>query len=578
MYLKCLELSNFKCYSGSQKFVFSPATNYFVGNNNAGKTTVLDAIAFLRDGLPNGTTIKDFKSLRPEGDQFFVEGTFSGEDLPSIIEQSIPKNASRLVKRIDDEGNLIMRRSFSDDTQVKKVDTYNPEDGTYSNVTGISAPIQAIFEPTFMKATDTPDNVISFKTNKTLGRLIAPYTESFMKSKQWDNFNTAYAAAFNDTEKGYVSFLDELKQEINTLTNTQYGKNLSLQFKFEPPEPKSLSEQGTISVYDGFVDSDLKSKGNGIQRAIAFAIIEIYAKHKKSESGTPLFLCLDEPETWMHPQAQVQLAEAISDISQTEQVWVSTHSPYMLRCFAGPSSEESKKTDKLYLFRDFDDSIPAQEHIVPNGELGTLRVGHPSLAEITYQAFQMPTPEFHSELYGLLQEKLQCDGPTAVDNKLIPDIKYEDDHAFWERRHQQWISKGREGNEPREPGRENYREYAPIADIFRDDPELKQHIIDTSTVRFDSRSLQNSRSINRGCNPIVKESLPTFIRNSFDHPESLIDRDKAKTLVTQEEEWKFFNQADELENTRKHWKQAELKDSTEILIKLVKALPNPSTE
>lgn len=39
---------------------------------------------------------------------------------------------------------------------------------------------------------------------------------------------------------------------------------------------------------------------------------------------------LDEPEAFLHPRAQIQLAKVISEIAKEKQIVVSTHSPYML--------------------------------------------------------------------------------------------------------------------------------------------------------------------------------------------------------------------------------------------------------
>lgn len=45
MYVKELRLANFKSFRGEGNvFEFSPGINYFVGNNNAGESTVIEAL------------------------------------------------------------------------------------------------------------------------------------------------------------------------------------------------------------------------------------------------------------------------------------------------------------------------------------------------------------------------------------------------------------------------------------------------------------------------------------------------------------------------------------------------------
>ena len=72
-----------------------------------------------------------------------------------------------------------------------------------------------------------------------------------------------------------------------------------------------------------------------MQRAIALGLIQLYARSGalEDDNPTPLILMLDEPETWLHPSAQLKLGEALSKIGEREQVFIITHSPYLIRKF-----------------------------------------------------------------------------------------------------------------------------------------------------------------------------------------------------------------------------------------------------
>ena len=58
MYIKRITIQNFKCFNGRHVIEFSlpdsskigSGLNIFVGENNSGKSTVFEAIDFLRDG------------------------------------------------------------------------------------------------------------------------------------------------------------------------------------------------------------------------------------------------------------------------------------------------------------------------------------------------------------------------------------------------------------------------------------------------------------------------------------------------------------------------------------------------
>ena len=46
MYISRIKIKNFKSFKGINEINFSSGVNYLVGNNNAGKTTVFQAIDF----------------------------------------------------------------------------------------------------------------------------------------------------------------------------------------------------------------------------------------------------------------------------------------------------------------------------------------------------------------------------------------------------------------------------------------------------------------------------------------------------------------------------------------------------
>src|SRR6266545_1954112 len=72
-----------------------------------------------------------------------------------------------------------------------------------------------------------------------------------------------------------------------------------------------------------------------MQRAVALAIIQVYSRnltaHPTDPRKTrPLFFFIDEPEICLHPKAQQQLLTALVEISKSRQIFIATHSPYLL--------------------------------------------------------------------------------------------------------------------------------------------------------------------------------------------------------------------------------------------------------
>lgn len=430
MYVKTLRLANFKSFTGDDNlFSFSPAINYLVGNNNAGKSSILEAIDFIRNGCSD---VDDIKSVSPNGKYYYVEITLAKnikEQMQSSnLDEKQIKNLSKYIDLEDGEETLTARRYFTDTDSCKKIQLKKRKDTgeiDYTNSTGIDAPFKSLFNPTLFKATDTPNAILDFSGSRMLGKLIAYETQGFFDSDVWAAFKTAHSKAFSNTD-GYASKLRGLETKLTDLTREQFGADsIKIDFDFDTPDSSSFVKMGKTMVDDGIAKTDLSLKGNGMQRAVAFAVIQEYARMLSAHSSAAesnrsigLFLCVDEPEIWMHPKAQQQLAKALSSIASTEQIWIATHSPYILQYF----NENINSDNKLYIFHDrTSDNGNFVQRVQSSDFFGHLHPGRPSLAEVTYGAFQIATPEFHNELFGLFQSKIQKQhirGDNSVDEAL----------------------------------------------------------------------------------------------------------------------------------------------------------------
>ena len=58
IYIKSLHIENYKCYENVD-VEFNNSTNIIVGNNEAGKSTILEALNLCLSGLVNGRYIKN---------------------------------------------------------------------------------------------------------------------------------------------------------------------------------------------------------------------------------------------------------------------------------------------------------------------------------------------------------------------------------------------------------------------------------------------------------------------------------------------------------------------------------------
>lgn len=422
MYIRNVTVENVKSFRDKHRFELRPGVNYFVGDNNSGKSTVMEALLFLFEG-PSATkwTPEKFYSTDAMGPTR-VEVDIA-EDVDGLVSQD---KFSRLADYIfEDQGQRILRldrcsvdrtveqNGKSKQITVKAVCFWHPERRQFENVTGIDASVKSIFDFEAVWADAHPSEHIDFANTKTLGRLLDSAFKQFTQTDSWQTLAKAHEKAFSPDEEG--SFLKEAQQlaaDIKHLVDEQYG-SADYRFDFGLPDAAVFMKQGHLHVDDGAGETPIEGKGTGMQRAVALAIIQLYARASAmldETNPTPLVLILDEPETWLHPSAQLRLGDALSAIGKRDQVFVVTHSPYLIRKF-DPDGHLLTVLSGQGTTRTVD----------PSTKFGLFGLGEPTWSEINYRAFEICSNDFHNELYGYIQQHIEtqnADGKFATEGEI----------------------------------------------------------------------------------------------------------------------------------------------------------------
>jgi len=101
-----------------------------------------------------------------------------------------------------------------------------------------------------------------------------------------------------------------------------------------------LTQNLSVTVYDGS-EGDIGTKGHGLQRQLIYRAIRLNAALIKGEvdwagaEGTlpefpPIILAFEEPELYLHPQAQLAFYDDIKKLSGHDQVLLCTHSTHLV--------------------------------------------------------------------------------------------------------------------------------------------------------------------------------------------------------------------------------------------------------
>ena len=428
MYISKIKLVNFKSFKGEHIIEFSEGINFFVGNNNCGKTTIFKAVEFIQSGKNK----LDFITQGIESENVAVEVEFRGADLSDIINDdnlNLNKYSEYVINNEDGTYSLRVLRTSQEcevtqgrktvSLDISKVRIYNPnsteeeEIKRFENPTGIDKTITALFDAQFVYSDIKNEDYQDFGKTKIIGKIINDITKDFQKGDVWKEFQDSHKKTFGD--EGLGKILEGVATKISSVLKEQYGDG-EVQFNFGLPEIDNFFKTGSLLLSDNGISTSVSEKGTGMQRALALSLIQVYAgvlDNEEDALSKPIMFFIDEPETFLHPKAQDKLIDSLNKISEKYQVFITTHSPYLLKKF-------DTQTQQINIFSKNDEGVNS---VSDKRELNLFGVSSPTIGEINYTAFGVNSVEFHNELYGFIQAK-------AID---------EDEKNYFEKEFEKWL-------------------------------------------------------------------------------------------------------------------------------------------
>lgn len=136
-----------------------------------------------------------------------------------------------------------------------------------------------------------------------------------------------------------------------------------------------------------FKNKTTSQRSDGFRQLISFLLT--LSAENISQELTNTILLLDEPETHLHPTAQINLKNEIIKLSQNDNnniVFFATHSNYMI---------DKTNIERCYKVFKEKNNITKFEQI---------RMRNTSYSEVNYEVFDIPTNDYHNELYGYLED------------------------------------------------------------------------------------------------------------------------------------------------------------------------------
>lgn len=175
MHINSLKINNFKGFSEESNFLTfnipngekGSGLNIFIGENNSGKSTVLEAIDFIRNSTKKNLEIIHHKKITGDfAEEATVELEFTGAVI-NIIETFAQENKAEPFKQVvyqctEGKSYFKISRSTSD---IRTLKTFNKDSGIFTNTGGLDGTIKKLFETNFIWADTNPNDEASFGTS-----------------------------------------------------------------------------------------------------------------------------------------------------------------------------------------------------------------------------------------------------------------------------------------------------------------------------------------------------------------------------------------------------------------------------
>lgn len=174
--------------------------------------------------------------------------------------------------------------------------------------------------------------------NAAFGQILTPIIDERLQK------NSVYTDLLKAEEAVKQLFQDdkaEFMGDIEDLIGNRLSDFIDLAVKLHFKENTSVDEfnfasRTTLKIQDGKVETDPEYQGHGAQRSLILTLLEILvlesAKTAKEVNPHEIIILMEEPEIYLHPQMARKMRDVLLDIAQkpTAQVICTTHSPAFL--------------------------------------------------------------------------------------------------------------------------------------------------------------------------------------------------------------------------------------------------------
>lgn len=217
-----------------------------------------------------------------------------------------------------------------------------------TNFLGLKSVAQGIFgEVFFIPAVKNINDDLSSNKTSTFTKLYSKIIELITSNnddisaiKEQIDAQFRKFQKYNEDHTENLERPQELTEFENKLSANLEDWGVHLEVEVLTPDIDDVFKSNVnIWIHDG-IKTDINRKGHGLQRAMTFSLIKTLSEHIQAESSEAdeqtrqvsksSYFIFEEPELYLHPQAQRSLLNSLETLSLDSQVILCTHSSSLL--------------------------------------------------------------------------------------------------------------------------------------------------------------------------------------------------------------------------------------------------------
>lgn len=337
MYISSVSIENFRAFKEKTVFHFNPGVTVLIGENDCGKSTVIDAIRYVL-----GTTDQSWQRI--ELSDYYQENTDNEIHITITFSNLTVREKAAFLECLTytkDEEILIINWSAKYMTNVKPHRTFvSVNCGRKADVAAPSAEARELLRVTYLKPLRDAQAQMRSGRGSRLAQILSSIPDLNLGEREYkegiDITSLSLAGIFDLSNQLLAEHkvIKAVNKGIGDILNTELMLNndavktqITVAGDGNTDEKKiySLLEKLDLNIQKDSV-SNYGNVGLGTSNLMSMAC-EMLLNQDDNELST--FMLIEEPEAHIHAQRQLKLIQSMQKKGENQQVILTTHSPLL---------------------------------------------------------------------------------------------------------------------------------------------------------------------------------------------------------------------------------------------------------